>query len=162
MGRPKNIEAGRASARDNRVKQEDGFVSRFHINPEWLDTDNYHYAWVETHCMNQETQSVGEALRKQYTPVSQSEIPQLQTNSDILSKIRGRKSDDDFIKDGDQILMKCPLSAYEQRDRENRAINKRAEKHIDMHDPNFLGAPTFVQKERTSMSRTHEPVFAKD
>ncbi len=92
----------------------DEYVSQFYIDPANLDQENFHYRWVETHCMNAETTSLGTALRSGYEPVALSQLPEFAKTAELMASIRGRSQKDEYVRQGDQILMRCPRAVYEQ------------------------------------------------
>lgn len=139
----------------------DTYVSKFYVDPSFIDTKEWHYAFVETHCMGAETHSVEQSLMKGYEPVRASDIPSLAKHSEMMVSIRGRGQKDDFIRKGDQILMRCPMKLWEQRDRDRRKENKRMTEKVDWaSQAQAIGAPTFVADK--SYSRTSEKVFSDD
>lgn len=158
MARPKSTPELRPSARN---AASDEYVSQFHIDPSLIDTEEWHFAWVVTHCMNQETQDVSNALRLGYEPVRSSDFEDLQKRSQALRAIMGRGNDDPYVRQGDQILMKCPIAIFRQRQERLRTENANILKRVDMAaGGDFRGAPTFVKEAK--QTRTTEPAFAPD
>ncbi len=158
MARPKSNPDLRPSARNAAA---DEFVSQFHIDESLLDIVNWHYAWVVTHCMNQETQDISAAQMKGYEPVRSDDFPNLKKRNDELRAIRGRGMEDPFVRNGDQILMKCPRHEFERREKALHAENNKQLKHIDMAAMgDFNGAPTQVRTNK--FSRTTEADFADE
>lgn len=133
----------------------DQYVSQFFIDPETLDMDQYHYRWVETHCMNQETQSVNTAVNKGYEPVKLADLPQFAKTAELIAAIRGRGQKDEYVRQGDQILMRCPRALYERAKKEERKEAKQQQNRIDWSElSGSIKAPTFVADNQ--YSRTHE------
>lgn len=158
MARPKREIDLRPSARNAAA---DEYISQFHIDPSMIDTDEWRFAWVVTHCMNQETQDIEVALRKGYEPVRSSDFPELAKHSTQLRAIMGRGETDDFVRNGSQILMKCPRMLHDKRQRELEKLNKRQLTNVDVSaGGDFRGAPTAVRENR--YSRTTEAAFAQE
>lgn len=148
----------RPSARN---AMSDEYVSQFHIDPSLIDTENWHFAWVPTHCMNQETQDISNAQIRGYEPVLSDDFPELAKRSAQLRAIRGRGADDPYVRNGDQILMKCPMVIYRKRQAALDKENNKQLKHIDMAAMgDFKGAPTQVRTNK--YSRTTEADFAPE
>lgn len=158
MARPKKTPDLRPSARN---AANDEYVSQFHIDPELLDTHEYHFAWVVTACMGQPTQDISNAQMRGYEPVLNDDFPELAKRSAALRKIRGIVDTDPYVRNGDQILMKCPKAIYLLRQRDLDNENNKQLKHIDMAAMgDFKGAPTQVRTNK--YSRTVESDFASD
>ncbi len=135
----------------------DEYVSQFHIDPENLDSENYHYRWVETHCMNAETTSLGTALRAGYEPVALSDLPDFAKTAELMSSIRGRTQKDEYVRQGDQILMRCPRAYYNAAKKAERKDAKQQMNRLEWAESSqSIKAPTFVDPSRTSYSRTQE------
>lgn len=148
---------------ERRQMASDEYVSQFYIDPSNLDTDNYHYRWVETHCLNAETQSLNNALRAGYEPVPLSEVQDFRKTAELISSIRGREQKDDFVRQGDQILMRCPRALYERARKTERLDAKRQASRLEWAGQSAaIKAPTFVAA--NEYSRTHESskAFADD
>lgn len=164
----KRLKQNRASAARKPIGSDE-YVSQFYLDPQNLDTDNYHYRYVETHCMNAETQSLGTALRQGYEPVSLSDLPEFAKTAELMSAIRGRGQKDEFVRTGDQILMRCPIAIYEKLRKAERKDSKQQMNRLEWAESaQSIKAPTFVDESRTSYSRTQElskaaaKVFAED
>ncbi len=135
----------------------DEYVSQFYINPDSLDTDNYHYRYVETHCMNAETQSLGVALRAGYEPVALSDLPEYAKTAELMASIRGRTQKDEYVRTGDQILMRCPRALYEKARKAERKDAKQQMNRLEWAESaQSIKAPTFVDPNRTTYSRTQQ------
>ena len=133
----------------------DEYVSQFFIDPSNLDTENFHYRWVETHCMNAETQSINIALREGYEPVALADLPEFAKTAEMMSAIRGRGQKDEFVRQGDQILMRCPRAFYEAAKKAERKYSKRQMNRLEWAEQSgSIKAPTFVAENQ--YSRTHE------
>lgn len=142
----------------------DEYVSQFYVDPENLDNENYHYRWVETHCMNAETQSLGIALREGYEPVALSDMPEFAKTAELMAAIRGRGDKDEFVRTGDQILMRCPIAIYQKARKAERRDAKQQVSRLEWAEQSAsIKAPTFVSA--NEYSRTHESskkAFAED
>jgi hypothetical protein len=148
------LKANRAS-KARKPMASDGFVSQFFIDPSNLDTEAYHYRWVETHCMNAETQSLGNALREGYEPVSLSDLPEFAKTAELMASIRGRAQKDEYVRTGDQILMRCPREVYERARKDERRTSKQQMNRLEWAEQSAaIRAPTFVSENQ--YSRTHE------
>lgn len=133
----------------------DEYVSQFYIDPSNLDTENYHYRWVETHCMNAETQSINVALRSGYEPVALSDLPEFAKTAELTAAIRGRGAKDEFVRQGDQILMRCPKAIYKEAKKAERRESKNQMNRVEWAEQSAaIRAPTFVNN--TEYSRTQE------
>lgn len=135
----------------------DEYVSQFYIDPANLDQENYHYRWVETHCMNAETTSLGIALRAGYEPVALSDLPEFAKTAELMASIRGRAQKDEYVRQGDQILMRCPRGIYEGARKAERKDAKQQVNRLEWAESSqSIKAPTFVDASRTTYSRTQE------
>lgn len=140
---------------NSRTPSHDEYVSMFYIDPNNLDLGNFHYRWVETHCLNQETQSLGHALRAGYEPVRLEDLEEFKKQVELLASIRGRGQKDEYVRNGDQILMRCPRSFYEKYKKQERKAAKDQMKRVDWAaQSQAINAPTFVSENQ--YSRTHE------
>lgn len=152
MSRPRRTETRRPTPSDQ-------YVGMFWIDPAVLDDKVWHYAFVELTVLGQETQSLERAMMKGYEPVKVSDIPSAVQNE--VNKIRGRKTDDDYIRKGEQILMRCPRALYEERARDIAKESKNQMNRVEWASiGDKIGAPTFV--DRNEYSRTQERGFADD
>lgn len=157
MARPKKP----TRAEEKRHMPSDENTGMMYIDPALLDSDEWHYAFVEMDVLGQETQSIERATMKGYTPVLKADVPGYANSVALVDKIRGRESANDFVRKGGQILMRCPKALYNKRMKEQRALNKEHMSRVDWADSSSkVGAPTFV--ERSDYSRTNEKVFAPD
>lgn len=158
MARPKR-ETREDSARP---LLSDDYKSLFFIDPKFLDKENYHYRWVETHCMNAETQSVSTAVYEGYEPIKMSDMPADEKTSAILKSIRGKDAmNDDYVRRGNQILMRCPIGIYNQLKKTERTESRRQTDRMDWAQQSGpIHAPTFV--EVAHESRTYGKGFADD
>lgn len=148
-------------ADEKRTMSSDTNTGMLYIDPSLLDSDEWHYAFVELDVLGQETQSVERAAAKGYTPVLKGDIPGYANSMALVDKIRGRDSAADFIRKGGQILMRCPIALFNKRNSELRKLNKEHMSRVDWADSSGkVGAPTFV--ERSDYSRTNEKSFADD
>jgi type I site-specific restriction endonuclease len=153
-GRPRRSE-------EKRTMPSDENTGMMYIDPSLLNSDEWHYAFVEMEVLGQETQSIERATMKGYTPVLKGDVPGYANSMALVDKIRGRDSANDFIRKGGQILMRCPIELYHKRMREQRSLNKEHMSRVDWADSSGkVGAPTFV--ERSDYTRTNEKVFAPD
>lgn len=153
-GRPRK-ETRESSSRT--AAPSDEYVSQFYIDPANLDTENYHYRWVETHCMNAETTSLGNALRVGYEPVALLDLPEFAKTAELMASIRGRGQKDEFVRQGDQILMRCPRAIYERARKAERKDAKQQMNRLEWAESSqSIKAPTFVDPSRTTYSRTQE------
>ncbi len=135
----------------------DEYVSQFYIDPSNLDSENFHYRWVETHCMNAETQTLNTALRDGYEPVALQDLPEFAKTAELMASIRGRGSKDEFVRTGDQILMRCPIARWKQMKKAERKDAKQQMNRLEWAESSqSIKAPTFVDPSRTSYSRTQE------
>ena len=133
----------------------DDYVSQFWIDPAILDTKEWHYRFVETHCLNQETQSLGIALRAGYEPVKLESLPQFAKTAELMASIRGRGQKDEYVRTGDQILMRCPIDFYKKAKKEERKLAKQQMNRLDWAEQGqSIKAPVFVSE--NSYSRTSE------
>ncbi len=146
----------------------DEYRSQFYIDPDNLDPD-FHYRYVETHCVNAQTQSVDIALRDSYEPVLLTDLPEYAKTAEILAKIRGRGQGDEYVRTGDQILMRCPRDVYERARKAERRHAKQQMNSVEWAESaQSIKAPTFIDSSRTGYSRTHETLkpaaggFAED
>lgn len=152
MTRPRRTETRRSTPSDQ-------YVGMFWMDPSIIDGKEWHYVFIELTVLGQETQSLERAMAKGYEPVKVSEIPGLMQSE--VAKIRGRKTDDDYVRRGDQILMRCPRSLYEERRADLAKESKRQMNRVEWASlGEKLGAPTFV--ERNEYSRSQEQAFAGD
>ncbi len=148
MARPRNADKIR------KPMAPDEYRSQFAIDAEDMD-ENYHYRYVETHCMNAETQSLEIAIRAGYEPVPISEMPSKAAKSKMMGKIRGRNAEDDYVRTGDQILMRCPKVFYEQAKKAERRLHKNQMEGVgDAQLSQSIKAPVFVTE--NNYSRTQE------
>ncbi len=139
------------------IVPSDEYVSQFFIDPANLDEENFHYRWVETHCMNAETQSLQTALRSGYEPVALSDLPEFAKTAELMSAIRGRGQKDEYVRTGEQILMRCPRALYERARKQERKDSKQQMTRLEWAESEqSIKAPTFVDLSRTSYSRTQE------
>lgn len=135
----------------------DEYVSQFYIDPANLDEENFHYRWVETHCMNAETTSLGTALRGGYEPVALTDLPEFAKTAELMASIRGRGQKDEYVRQGDQILMRCPRSLYNVAKKAERKDSKQQMNRLEWAESSqSIKAPTFIDPNRTSYSRTQE------
>ncbi len=133
----------------------DGYISQFYIDPENLDEKNFHYRWVETHCMNAETQSLNTALQSGYEPVALSDLPEFAKTAELMASIRGRGAKDEYVRQGDQILMRCPREIYERARKAERRDAKQQMNRLEWAEQSAsIRAPVFVTE--NNQSRTHE------
>ncbi len=138
-----------------RIMSGDEYVSQFYIDPSNLDTDNYHYRWVETHCLNAETQSLGIAIRGGYEPVALADLPEFAKTAELMAKVRGRGEKDEYVRQGDQILMRCSRAEYEKARKIERRESKQQMNRVEWSELSAsIKAPTFVTD--SSYSRTQE------
>lgn len=157
MARPRNIVKEKSS---RTAGPSDEYVSQFYIDPANLDTENYHYRYVETHCMNSETQSLGVALRNGYEPVSLSDLPEFAKTAELMASIRGRGQKDEYVRTGDQILMRCPIALHERARKAERRDAKQQMRRLEWAEQGAsIKAPTFVTED--SYSRTQETTKAR-
>lgn len=166
-GRPRKEvrETRETSARKKMASDE--YVSQFYINPSNLDTDNYHYRWVETHCMNAETQSLNVALRSGYEPVALTDLPEFAKTAELMASIRGRGQKDEYVRQGDQILMRCERQLYLEAKKAERRDSKKQMNRVEWAEQAAsIKAPTFVsdnQYSRTQeLSKAAAKMFAPD
>lgn len=153
MARPRSRDTRESSSRTPIPSDE--YVSQFYIDPANLDQDNFHYRWVETHCMNAETQTLNTALRGGYEPVALSDLPEFAKTAELMASIRGRGQKDEFVRQGDQILMRCPIALYERARRAERKDAKQQMNRLEWAEQSAsIKAPTFVSDNQ--YSRTHE------
>lgn len=153
-GRPRK--ETRESSSRNPISSDE-YVSQFYIDPANLDQDNYHYRWVETHCMNAETTSLGTALRNGYEPVALADLPQFAKTAELMASIRGRGQKDEYVRQGDQILMRCTRAIYERARKAERKDAKQQMNRLEWAESSqSIKAPTFVDSSRTTYSRTQE------
>lgn len=146
---------------EKRPMSSDTNTGVLYIDPALLDSDEWHYAFVEMEVLGQETQSLERATMKGYTPVLKGDIPGYANSMALVDKIRGRESANDFVRKGGQALMRCPMALYNERASELRKLNKEHMSRVDWADSSGkVGAPTFV--ERSDYSRTNEKAFAPD
>jgi len=146
---------------EKRPMASDENTGVLYINPELLNSDEWHYAFVEMEVLGQETQSIERATMKGYTPVLKGDVPGYANSMALVDKIRGRESANDFVRKGGQVLMRCPMELYKRRMKDQRALNKQHMDRVDWADASGkVGAPTFV--ERNDYSRTNEKAFAPD
>lgn len=161
MARPRK-ETRETASRKPVVSDE--YVSQFYIDPANLDTENYHYRWVETHCMNAETQTLGTALRGGYEPVALEDLPEFAKTAQLMAGIRGRSTNDEYVRQGDQILMRCPIEVYRQARKAERRDAKQQTNRLEWAEQSgSIKAPTFVSS--NEYSYTHEKgrsAFADD
>lgn len=135
----------------------DEYVSQFWIDPSFLDNEKYHHRWVETHCMNAETQSLGIAIRNGYEPVPLAEMSGFAKNAELMAAIRGRGQKDEYVRQGDQILMRCPRAIYVAAKKAERKDAKQQMNRLEWAESSqSIKAPTFVDPSRTTYSRTQE------
>ncbi len=163
-GRPRR-QTRDSSARTKMASDE--YVSQFFIDPSNLDTENYHYRWVETHCMNAETQSLNNALRGGYEPVSINDLPEFAKTAELMSAIRGRGSKDEFVRQGDQILMRCSIEDYHKAKKAERRDAKQQMNRLEWAEQSSsIKAPTFVTENQYSrtqeLSKAAAKMFAPD
>ena len=160
----------RRETRDDSARKKmasDEYVSQFFIDPSNLDTVNFHYRWVETHCMNAETQSLGIALRSGYEPVALADLPEFAKTAELMSAIRGRGQKDEFVRQGDQILMRCPRVLYEDARKAERRDSKKQMSRLEWAEQSAsIKAPTFVTENEYSrtqeLSKSASKMFAQD
>jgi hypothetical protein len=154
MGRPRK-ETRETAARA--AVPSDEYVSQFYIDPSNLDQEKYHYRWVETHCMNAETTSLGTALRAGYEPVALADLPEFAKTAELMASIRGRSQKDEYVRQGDQILMRCTRAIYNAARKAERKDAKQQMNRLEWAESSqSIKAPTFVDPSRTSYSRTQE------
>ena len=144
----------------------DQYVSQFHIDAEDMDPD-YHYRYVETHCMNQETQSIDIAIRAGYEPVPLSQMPSRAAKAQLLSKLRGRNQEEEYVKMGDQVLMRCPRAIFEKARKAERRESKQQMGRVEWSELSAsIKAPTFVSENEYSrtqeLSKAAAKAFADD
>lgn len=133
----------------------DEYRSQFYIDEANLDRKTYEYRWVETHCMNAETQSLNNAILDGWVPVPLSEMRDFAETAELLTKIRGRGTQDEFVRRGDQILMRMPLELYNQYRKAERKLSKEQMHRVDWAEQSAsIRAPTFVSA--NEYSRTQE------
>lgn len=145
----------------------DEYVSQFFIDPSNLDTEQYHYRWIETHCMNAETQSLGIALRGGYEPVALADLPEFAKTAELMASIRGRGQKDEYVRQGDQILMRCPREIYKEARRAERRDAKKQMNRLEWAEQSAsIKAPTFVTENQYSrtqeLSKAAAKMFADD
>lgn len=146
---------------NERQMPSDEYRSKFYVNPDWLDKENWHYRYVETHCKNAETQSVDNALANGYEPVRASDIPQLAKHAETLASIRGRGAADEYVRIGDQILMRCPIQRFNNLKKAERREAKQQMNRVEWAEQSAsIKAPTFVTA--NEYSRTQGKAFADD
>lgn len=139
----------------------DEYRSKFYVDPEWLDNAAYHYRWVETHCKNAETQSIDNAVATGYEPVKTSDVPQLAKHAQMLASIRGRGNEEEFVRVGDQVLMRCPRKLFEKLKKAERREAKNQMNRVEWAEQSAsIKAPTFVTA--NEYSRTQGKAFADD
>lgn len=152
---------------NSRPNAQDTHQSQFYIDPNSLDLGQFHYRWVETHCMNQETQSINKALLSGYEPVKLEDLAEFKKHVEMLASIRGRKDGDEYVRNGDQILMRCPLNFYKTAKKTERSTAKEQMKHVDWASKEqAINAPVFVSENSYSrtreLSRIAQAAFADD
>lgn len=142
----------------------DLYTGMFYIDPAMLDTENYHYAWVEQSVLGEETLSIDNAMRKGYEPVKVSDHPAMAEKMDMLARIKGKQPGNEFIQRGNQTFMRCPIELYQQRIKALSRENQKKMSGVDLHAlSSMTGAPAYVNKDLTSFSRTKEQVpFSED
>lgn len=155
MARPTRQEA--ATRPEARVVSSDNYTSMFYIDPAILDSEDYHYAFIERTVLGEPTQSIERAFLKGYEPVKKSDIPELAKGLALLAAAKGRPVEDEFIVKGEQILMRCARTLFNNRNNDLRSINKEKMRSIDWSG---VSNPTFV--ENASMSRGQSSGFADD
>lgn len=148
-------------ARGRKKMPSDDYVSQFYIDPEKLDTANFHYRWVETQCMNQDTQSVNNAIRGGYEPVKLADLPSFAKDAALMAAIRGREATDPYVRTGDQILMRCPIEIYKGAKKSERKLARQQMTKVDWAGYGAaIKAPTFVTE--SSLDYTQERSAAVD
>lgn len=149
-------------AAEVRPEITDEFRSTFYLDPAELDSKEYHYAYVEEKVLGAETDSIEKALGKGYTPVLASELPQYSKNAQLIAEIRGGRMPK-YIKNGNQILMRCPRALYEKRLRDLAVHNRKTMQEVDLSEiGKAVGTPVYIDKQNTSFSRTVGSQFADD
>lgn len=157
MARPRKADV---EARERKKMASDEYVSQFYIDPATLDP-NFKYRFVETQCMNQDTQSVNNAIRDGYSPVKWEELPGKKEDADMMAAIRGRANADPYVRQGDQILMKTPIENFNNLKKAERKQSKQQTNSVEWAaQSQAIKAPTFVTDD--SYSRTQERSAAVD
>lgn len=158
MGRPPKT----TRSDDAKKMASDEYVSQFFIDPDNLQTDQFHYRWVETHCLNQETQSLNHALRAGYEPVKLEFLPEFAKTAELMAAIRGRGKGDEYVRSGDQILMRCNRKLYEDAKKAERKNAKDQMKRVDWAaQAQAISAPTFVSENQYSRTQQLSAAAAK-
>lgn len=163
MARPRNEEKERKSPPK---MASDEYVSQFYIDPKNLDPD-FKYRFVETHCMNAETQSLGIALREGWEPVALINLPEFAKTAELMASIRGRASKDEFVRIGDQILMRIPIEKWTVLRKQERKTSKQQMNRLEWAEQSAsIKAPTFVTDNEYSrtqeLSKAAAKAFADD
>lgn len=152
MARGRPAKETRESKSRNKISSDE-YTSQFYIDPANLDNEHYHYRFVETHCMNAETQSIEKAVMGGYEPVKLSELPEFAKTSELLSEIRGRGKKDEYVRRGDQILMRCPRAQYLRAKKQERDQAKFEMSRLEWAEQSSsIKAPTFVTENYGSRS----------
>lgn len=141
----------------------DLYTGMFYIDPEMLDLENYHYAWVEQSVLGEETLSIDNAMRKGYEPVQVKDHPKMAEKMDLLARIKGKQAGGEFIQRGNQTFMRCPIELYYQRTNNLARENAKKMSGVDLHAlSSMTGAPAYVDKQLSTFSRTKEAIPFSD
>ncbi len=84
-----------------------------------------------------------------------------------MASIRGRGAKDEYVRTGDQILMRCPRAIYEKARKSERKLSKNQMNRVEWAEQSAsIKAPTFVSENYGSRSyaksKDAEALFAED